>query len=92
MAKYILVLIISLVQGCALTSPDGTREFLDDMKRDQVNQSTDQSAFVGKPKFVKVRAYPQVRGNHITGKHWILLKTGNENLNLEKMMLDLEEN
>ncbi len=90
MARLIFFLLpVTLAYGCALTVPEGTKVLLDDISRDKAGQRNQADNFVGKPVFLKVRAYPRVEGANIYGKHWILMKTGNEKIDLDPLLNEI---
>ena len=89
--SIVLGLVAALTWGCALTAPDGSRELLDDIKRDKATLADQSAPFAGRPIFVKVRAYPRIENANIHGKHWIFLKVGNEALDIKKLLGDLKE-
>lgn len=83
------LLLLAMATGCALTTPEGTKELLDDISRDRSGQRLQADHFLGKPIFLKVRAYPRIEGGIIYGKHWILMKTGNEKVDLNPLLNDI---
>lgn len=89
MSKIIILLISLLAYGCALTAPKGTQELLEDIKRDKSNDRNPGELFVGKPIFIKVRAYPRVEESNIYGKHWVLMKIGNEKIDVVPMLNEI---
>lgn len=89
MDKLATLIVLVLTYGCALTAPDGTKELLEDINQDKANKRPQAENFVGKPIFYKVRAYPRIEGTTVYGKHWILLKTGHEKLELDPLLNDL---
>ena len=86
MIRFLTLLIILTTYGCALTTPPGTKELLDDISRDKAHQRRHSNQFIGKAVFLKVRAYPRVDGPNVYGKHWVLMKTGNEKIDVERML------
>ncbi len=82
----ILSFLLLTASGCALTVPDGTKVLLDDISRDKSGQRIQSANFEGSPIFLKVRAYPRIEGANIYGKHWILMKTGNEKIDLNPLL------
>ena len=91
MKPLFLLMLLSLV-GCALTAPDGTRELMADIEFDRTHKDQrNRKALVGKPVFLKVRAYPQIRDGNIHGPHWVLLQVKRETLDLDGLIDTLEE-
>jgi hypothetical protein len=89
MAKLLTIFVFLLTYGCALTAPEGTKELMEDIGRDRSIQRNQSEKFVGKPIFIKVRAYQRIEGANVYGKHWILMKTGNEQIDLDPLLNDL---
>ena len=91
MKPLLLLMVFSLV-GCSLTAPDGTRDLMADIEYDRTQRDQkDRKALVGKPIFLKVRAYPQIRDGNIHGPHWVLLQVKRETLDLDGLIETLEE-
>lgn len=90
MLKTLAILALLAAYGCALTAPAGNKELLEDISRDRSGQQRIQSEhFMGKPIFLKVRAYPRIKGGSIYGKHWILVKIGNEKIDFSPLLNDI---
>ena len=84
-----IAILLAILSGCALTVPEGTKELMDDISRDRAGQRNKNDIFVGKTLFIKVRAYPRIEGTNIYGKQWILMKTGNEKVDLGALLNDI---
>ncbi|MCB9229704.1 MAG: hypothetical protein H6618_08845 [Deltaproteobacteria bacterium] len=91
--KFLMIALITIsLVSCATTAPDGTRELSADIEHDRsLRMQGDRKDLVGKPVFLKVRAYPQIRDGNIHGPHWILLQVKREPLDLDGLIDTLEE-
>jgi hypothetical protein len=91
MNKILGLLSIVLLSSCSLTAPDGKKELLDDIERDRYEKKPKEAIFEGDPIFVRVRAYPQISNGNVYGKHWILMQTGRQKIDLPKLINDVDE-
>lgn len=91
--RIVLIFISSIALiSCAITAPKGTRELSADVEHDRsLRFQNSRKDLVGKPVFLKVRAYPQIRDGNIHGPHWILLQVKREALDLDGLLNTLEE-
>lgn len=86
-----IVSAISLV-SCAVTAPDGTKELSADIEHDRsLRMQGDRKDLVGRPVFLKVRAYPKIRDGNIYGPYWILLQVKRETIDIDGLINTLEE-
>lgn len=90
MARLLLILSLLNLCACALTAPKGNQELLDDIKRDKASVRNPAEILVGKPLFIRVRAYPRIDESNVYGKHWILMKIGNEKMELSHLINETE--
>lgn len=82
-----LVFFVLLMSSCALTAPDGVKQLSKAIEEDRLKESqTYQDVYVGRPKFIKIRAYTRVEGGHIFEDHWIHLQIGRENLKIKELI------
>ena len=87
---WILLIVISL-SGCALNAPRGVRELSAEIEYDRnLRLQGDRKDLVGKPVFLKVRAYPKIQDGNIYGAHWILLQVKRESIDINKLIDSLE--
>ena len=86
----LLFLLMSL-GGCALNAPKGVRELSAEIDYDRrLRLQGDRKDLVGKPVFLKVRAYPKIQDGNIYGAHWILLQVKRESIDINELIDSLE--
>lgn len=92
MIKQLNICIVLLISGCSLTAPDGKKQLLEDIERDRELGRQDSNPILGKTKFLKVRAYPQLSQGNIHGGHWILLNVGREQIDFDDLWKEVDDN
>ncbi len=91
MKKIIVAVLFLSLMSCSLRPPDGSKELMEDIERDRKLTKPADVSFEGRPIFVKVRAYPQIRNGHIYGRHWILMRIGREKIAVDELVKPLSE-
>lgn len=88
--RLAVVATLSLVTACALRAPTGTKELIEDIRRDRASVPKDFSILEGAPVFIKVRAYPRATDQAIYGHQWLLVKRRRKPINPAKLLEELK--